>query len=75
VELFDPDHHLQKRRDGFWLSITLHGGFRPRRLRMRLGTRVAATARRRRDAVLRRYHDAPRLGGARLEEDERHVET
>jgi hypothetical protein len=58
VDLFDPNHHLQRRGDGFWLCITLHGGSRSRRLRLRLGTRVAATARRRRDALLRPHPDA-----------------
>ncbi|HEY5906714.1 MAG TPA: hypothetical protein VIZ31_01645 [Vicinamibacteria bacterium] len=68
MDLFDPNHHLERRRDGFWLRITLHGGARPRRLRVRLGTHVVATARRRRDALLRPHADAdafrtyPRLG-------------
>ncbi|HVQ30205.1 MAG TPA: hypothetical protein VMV21_11525 [Vicinamibacteria bacterium] len=55
---FDPDHHLVWRPEGYWLSITLHGEGRPRRLRRPLGTRDRATARERRDRLLRTLPDA-----------------
>jgi hypothetical protein len=61
VDLYDPDHHLERRPEGFWLSITVHGDGRPRRIRKPLDTHDRETARQRRDRFLRTLPDAEAL--------------
>jgi len=52
----DPDHHLWKNGRLWWIAFTIHTqDWKKRRLRFSLRTSSIREARRRRDAVLRRY--------------------
>src|SRR5262245_30993010 len=48
----DPNHHLWLNGRVWWIAFTVHQGHRQERIRLSLGTRDVAEARRRRDAWL-----------------------
>jgi hypothetical protein len=52
----DPDHHLWRNGRLWWVAFTVHlPPWQKERVRVSLGTADRAEARRRRDALLRRY--------------------
>ena len=54
-----PDHHLWRNGRLYWVAFTVHlPGWQKERVRLSLGTADLAEARRRRDALLRRYPEA-----------------
>ena len=59
-----PDHHLWRNGRLWWVAFTVHlPGWRKERVRRSLGTDSLEEARRRRDALLRRY---PSVDGSTL---------
>lgn len=55
-----PNHHLWRNRRTWWVAFTvILDGYRQERIRRSLGTRDLATARARRDALLREYAARP----------------
>jgi hypothetical protein len=54
------NHHLWLNRRTWWVAFTvLRDGYRQERIRLSLGTRDVATARLRRDALMKEYADRP----------------
>jgi hypothetical protein len=51
----DPDHHLWRNGNLWWIAFTVHRGYQQERLRFSLKTRDVVEARRRRDAVFALY--------------------
>jgi hypothetical protein len=69
----DPNHHLWRNGRLWWVAFTVHlPGWKKDRVRVSLGTSDVAEARRRRDALLRRYPEQKgcalslRIGGRPL---------
>lgn len=61
-EAASPDHHLWRNRSTWWTAFTVViDGYRQERVRRSLGTRDLATARARRDAMMREYAARPRV--------------
>lgn len=57
-----PDHHLWRNRSTWWTAFTVVvDGYRQERVRRSLGTRDLATARARRDAMMREYAARPHV--------------
>lgn len=61
-EAGSPDHHLWRNRSTWWTAFTVVvDGYRQERVRRSLGTRDLATARVRRDAMMREYAARPHV--------------
>jgi hypothetical protein len=57
----DPNHHLWLNGRVWWIAFTVHQGHRQERVRLSLGTRDVAEARRKRDALLDLFARAAEL--------------
>jgi hypothetical protein len=57
----DPNHHLWRNGRVWWIAFTLHQGHRQERIRLSLGTREVAEARRKRDELLALFARAEEL--------------
>jgi hypothetical protein len=57
----DPNHHLWRNGRVWWIAFTVHQGHRQERIRLSLGTREVAEARRKRDGLLALFAQAEAL--------------
>lgn len=57
----DPNHHLWRNGRVWWIAFTVHQGHRQERIRLSLGTRDVAEARRKRDDLLALFARAEEL--------------